>query len=112
MIRRDTGEWIGRTGPWQPEEWPGMEIGWGVARAYTGQGYAYEAAEASMDYVFEVLRWDRVIHTIAPDNIASQKLAARLGSVNLGPSRLPAPFADAPVDAWGQSRQQWQERRK
>ncbi|MFC4291179.1 GNAT family N-acetyltransferase [Sphingorhabdus arenilitoris] len=112
MIRRDTGEWIGRTGPWMPEDWPGKEIGWGVARAQMGKGYAYEAAVASMDYVFDVLRWDDVIHTIAPDNIASQKLARRLGSVNLGPSRLPAPFADHPVDAWGQSREEWSKNRK
>ena len=108
MIRRDTGDWIGRTGPWQPDGWPGTEIGWGVKREYAGQGYAHEAAAASMDYVFDVLRWDNVIHCIAPDNIPSQKLAERLGSVNQGPTQMPAPFHEHRVDAFGQSRAEWQ----
>lgn len=111
MIRRDTGEWIGRTGPWRPDGWPGNEIGWGVAREYAGQGYAYEAAAASLDYAFDVLRWDHAIHCIDPDNIPSQKLAQRLGSTNQAPTRMPEPFHELPVDAWGQSREQWLARR-
>ena len=111
MIRRDTGEWIGRTGPWYPEEWPGHEIGWSVMREHAGKGFAYEAAAASMDYVFDVLRWDTVIHCIDPDNIASQKLAQRLGSVNQGASKMPPPFHNHPVDAWGQAREQWKSRK-
>lgn len=111
MIRRDTGEWIGRTGPWMPDGWPGQEIGWGVAREYAGQGYAYEAAAAAMDYAFDILHWDNVIHCIDPDNIASQKLAQRLGSANLGPTYLPKPLHNFRVDAWGQSREEWITRR-
>jgi RimJ/RimL family protein N-acetyltransferase len=107
MIRRDTGEWIGRAGPWQPEGWPGKEIGWGVMRAHEGKGFAKEAAIASMDYVFDVLGWDDVIHTIDPGNTASIALATRLGSTNLGPTRLPEPYLDARVDAYGQSKEQW-----
>lgn len=107
MIRRDTGAWVGRTGPWRPDDWPGNEIGWGVAREYAGQGYAYEAAAASLDYAFDVLGWDNVIHCIAPDNIPSQKLAQRLGSVNQGPTSMPEPYHQLPVDAWGQTREEW-----
>ena len=110
MIRRDSGEWIGRTGPWMPEGWPGTEVGWGVARAHAGQGYAHEAAVAAIDYAFDVLRWDNVIHIINPNNIPSQKLAQRLGSVNKGPTKMPKPFHELPVDAWGQSREEWKSR--
>jgi RimJ/RimL family protein N-acetyltransferase len=112
MIRRDTGEWIGRTGPWMPDGWPGTEVGWGVARAHAGQGYAHEAAVASIDYAFDVLRWDNVIHIINPDNTPSQKLAASLGSANQGPTRMPEPFHEHRVDAWGQSREEWKARQK
>ena len=111
MILRDTGEWIGRTGPWQPEGWPGTEVGWGVMRAFAGQGYAREAAVASIDYAFDVLGWDDVIHTINPDNHASIKLAERLGSVNQGPTHLPAPFEHSRVDSYGQSKAEWMARR-
>ncbi len=111
MIHRETGQWIGRTGPWQPEGWPGTEVGWGVARAFTGQGYAREAATAAMDYAVDVLGWTEVIHTIHPDNSASIALARRLGSTNGGPTRLPAPLEDFRVDAWGQSAVAWRARR-
>jgi RimJ/RimL family protein N-acetyltransferase len=110
MIRRDTGQWIGRTGPWMPEGWPGQEVGWGVMREYAGQGYAKEAAIASMDYAFDVLGWDKVIHTIHPDNVGSIALAKSLGSSNLGPCTLPAPMHDMRVDAWGQSKAEWKAR--
>lgn len=106
------GQWIGRIGPWQPEDWPGTEIGWGIAREFGGKGLALEAAAASMNYAFDDLGWDDVMHCIAPDNIASAKLAERLGSTNRGPTRMPEPFHELPVDNWGQSRAEWQENRK
>ena len=111
LIERGTGRWIGRVGPWMPEGWPGTEVGWGVAREFAGKGYAYEAAVATIDYAIDVLGWDDVIHTIAPDNVASAALAARLGSANRGATRLPAPLDAYPVDNWGQSAAQWRARR-
>ena len=111
MIRRDTGAWIGRCGPWMPEGWPGEEVGWGVMREHTGKGYAREAAIASIDYAFDALGWDHVIHTIDPENTGSIALAERLGSVNQGPTQLPAPFHTSRVDAYGQSKAEWTARR-
>lgn len=112
MIERASGRWIGRTGPWCPEGWPGTEVGWGVLASHQGQGFAHEAAAASIDYAFDVLGWERVIHVIDPDNVASRRLAERLGSRNLGPTCLPAPYADSRVDAWGQSAAEWRARRR
>jgi RimJ/RimL family protein N-acetyltransferase len=48
---------------------------------------------------------------IAPDNLASQRVALRPGSSNLGPTKLPAPHADARGDLWGQASAQWLARR-
>jgi RimJ/RimL family protein N-acetyltransferase len=107
VIARDTGRWIGRVGPWRPLGWPGPEVGWGLVRSAWGRGYAYEAAVASIDWAFAHLRWSEVVHCIAPENTASIRLAERLGSVNRGPTRLPAPFDDARVDLWGQARDEW-----
>ncbi len=112
VLLKDSGEWIGRIGPWYPEEWPGHEVGWGLAAEYAGKGYALEAAVASMDYAFDVLGWDDVMHCIDPENTPSIALAERLGSTNRGPTQMPEPFHDARVDNWGQSREQWQENRK
>ena len=110
MIEKESGHWVGRTGPWRPEGWPGTEVGWGVVRSAWGRGYATEAAVASIDWAFDHLGWSEVIHTINLDNIPSIKLAERLGSEHRGPSKLPAPFEHLPVDVWGQSREQWRAR--
>ena len=107
VIERATGMWVGRIGPWQPEGWPGHEVGWGVSPAFAGRGYAFEAAVASMDYAFDVLGWSHAIHTIDPENTRSIALAVRLGSTNGGPTQLPEPYRAARVDAWGQSAAQW-----
>ncbi|MGE5566685.1 MAG: GNAT family N-acetyltransferase [Parcubacteria group bacterium] len=111
LVEKATGAWVGRAGPWMPEGWPGTEVGWGLHPAFWGKGYATEAATASIDWAFDHLGWTEVIHCIDPANVNSQKVAQRLGSTNRGPGRLPAPFQDAPVEIWGQSREQWLARR-
>jgi RimJ/RimL family protein N-acetyltransferase len=110
MIEKESGRWVGRTGPWQPEGWPGTEVGWGLLRSAWGHGYAMEAAVASIDWAFEELGWTDVIHCIDPANTPSQKLAQRLGSRNRGPGKLPAPFDSFSVEVWGQSKEEWQAR--
>lgn len=112
MIVKETGEWIGRTGPIHPLEWPENEVGWGIVKSAMGKGFALEAAVATMDYAFDVLGWEKLIHCIHPDNLASQKLAIRLNSQNLGPTKLPAPYSHIRVDAWGQNKEEWKENRK
>jgi len=112
VIEKSTGLWLGRIGPWRPYAWPGTEVGWSLHRDAHGKGYAVEAAVASLDYAFDGLGWTDVIHCIDPDNAPSAKLAARLGSTNRGPGKLPAPFEDAVIDIWGQTREQWTENRK
>lgn len=107
VIEKSSGLWMGRIGPWQPHGWPGHEVGWSLHRDAMGKGYAHEAAIASLDYAFDVLGWEDVIHCIDPDNTASRNLAQRLGSTNRGPGRLPAPFETAVMDLWGQSRADW-----
>lgn len=111
VIERATGRWMGRLGPWEPEGWPGHEIGWGLVREAWGKGYATEGAAASMDWAFDTLGWNEVIHSINPENVASIAVAKKLGSTLLGPGELPEPFVGDRVDLWGQTRAQWQARR-
>jgi RimJ/RimL family protein N-acetyltransferase len=111
VIERGSGRWVGRVGPWQPADWPGTEVGWGVRSEFAGKGYAHEAAVAAMDYAVEVLGWSDVIHTIDPENVRSTALAERLGSLNRGPTALPRPLHEYRVDAWGQTAAEWRARR-
>jgi len=111
VVEKASGRWLGQAGPWQPEGWPGTEIGWAFHRSSWGRGYATEAATAAIDWAFANLGWSEVIHSIAPENHASQTLAGRLGSRNRGPGKLPPPHEDVPIDIWGQSRAEWLARR-
>ncbi len=111
VIERSTGRWLGRVGPWRPLGWPGNEVGWGLTEEAEGKGYATEAAAATMDWAFEHLGWEDIIHTIGPDNLASQAVARRLGAANRGPGALPAPLDAWKIDIWGQSREDWRAKR-
>ena len=84
-------------------------MGWGIIRDCWGRGYAPEGAAAAMDWAFDHLGWDEVIHTIEADNANSQSVARRLGSAVLRQARLPLPM-DVDVDVWGQSRADWRAR--
>jgi len=110
VIEKASGRWIGRLGPWYPDGWPGTEIGWAIVRDCWGNGYAAEGAIAATDWAFDTLGWPNIIHSIAPDNLASQRVAQKLGSRNLGPGKLPAPFSEDRVDIWGQTRGEWRNR--
>ena len=84
VIERESGRWVGRLGPWQPEGWPGPEIGWAIVRDCWGKGYAVEGAIAASDWAFDTLGWPNMIHSISPANLPSQRVAQKLGSRNLG----------------------------
>jgi RimJ/RimL family protein N-acetyltransferase len=100
---KTSGKYVGRVGPWYPPTWPGFEVGWGIAREFRGKGYATEATYASIDWVFENLAVDRIIHTIKPDNTASQSLAKRLGATVEGQAVV---FGNT-VDLWVTTRSRW-----
>lgn len=107
VIDKATGKWLGQAGPWKPDGWPGNEVGWSFHPDAWGRGYATEAATAAMDWAFETLGWDAVIHCIDPANAPSQRLAQRLGSRNLGGVKMPPPYEGLPTEAWGQTRDEW-----
>jgi RimJ/RimL family protein N-acetyltransferase len=79
LVERTSGELVGRAGLWQPEGWPGLEVGWLLGRPYWGHGFATEAARAAVAHAFNVVGAERVISLIRPDNHASIRVAERLG---------------------------------
>jgi ribosomal-protein-alanine N-acetyltransferase len=58
---------------------PEVEIGYCLARSAWGHGYATEAASAVRDFAFITLGIKRLIAMIDPSNIASLRVAEKIG---------------------------------
>jgi len=101
---------VGRVGMIHPEGWPALEIGWTLAKAYWGKGYASEAAAASMRYAFLTQAVDRLVSNIDAENVASQSVAMRLGETKGEERVLTVSGKDYPVDEWFITRAVWQKR--
>jgi len=102
VLEKASGRWIGRVGPWQPEGWPGPEIGWALRRDAWGHGYATEAARATMAWARAALGWRRAIHLVHPDTHASRVVAERLGSRPLAGYDTSLIASDVPLVVYGQ----------
>jgi RimJ/RimL family protein N-acetyltransferase len=74
-----SGSLVGRIGLLNPEGWPGFELGWALGREHWGKGYATEGARRALAYAFTDLGREHVISVILPENLASIRVAERLG---------------------------------
>ena len=70
---------------------PCVEVGWRLARAFWGFGYATEAARAALAFGFTVASLDEIVSFTAPANLRSLAVMERLGM-----SRDPADDFDYP----------------
>ncbi len=71
-----------------PFELPGVdggtrEIGWRLARAAWGRGYATEAARLALAHAFGPLGWSRIVSFTALSNLPSVAVMRRIGLVEL-----------------------------
>lgn len=108
--RKSDGAMMGRVGLINPEGWPALEVGWTLGKQYWGQGYASEAATAALNYGFLTQPVDRLVSCIDLDNVASQKVAQRVGETRGERVNLRIAGHDYPVDLWFITREEWQRR--
>ena len=92
-----TGSFVGYCGPWRPFGWPDGEIGYSLAKAHHGKGYATEAARAALRFAYEDLGWTTAISLIDAGNGASQGVAKKLGATK---ERENVPIWDFTADIW------------
>ncbi len=80
-VNKSTGEFMGRCGllPWTIEDRQEVEVAYLLGKKFWGQGFASEAALAIVEYAFEHLDLARLICLIDPENLASVKVAQRIG---------------------------------
>jgi ribosomal-protein-alanine N-acetyltransferase len=96
-VLRETGQFIGRCGllPWTIDGQSEVEIAYMIGNAHWGQGLGSEAAAGIRDYAFEQLGLSRLICLIDEHNLASIRVAEKIGMAfektgrdNLGPFHL------------------------
>lgn len=85
---KSTGRLLGRIGFFNPDGWPGFELGWVLVRDSWGKGYATEGARRALDYAFTEMGRDHVISLIHPENQASVRVAQRIGEKLEGRTQL------------------------
>lgn len=88
LVERVTGKLVGRAGLYEPEAWPGLEVGWLVGREHWGRGFAPEAGRASIEWAREELGADHVISLIEDSNERSARVAEKLGMTVEGRTRI------------------------
>jgi RimJ/RimL family protein N-acetyltransferase len=88
LEHRETGELVGRAGLYQPAGWPGLEVGWTVARPHWGKGYAPEAARAACAWAHDELGAEHIISLIEPSHTRSIRVAEKLGETVEGRFQL------------------------
>lgn len=100
---KSSGRVVGRIGFMHPVGWPGFELGWTLARDCWGKGYATEGARRALKYAFTEMNRDHVISLIAPDNVASIRVAERLGEKVEGQTNI----MNRDVFIYGIDRKDW-----
>jgi RimJ/RimL family protein N-acetyltransferase len=105
---KETGQLVGRIGLIYPFGWPGFELGWTLRRESWGKGYATEGAGRALEYAFTEMGRDHVISCIAPENVASVRVAERLGEKIEGSTEL----LGRNVLIYGIDRDEWRRRQK
>ena len=81
--RKEDGALLGFVGlnapSWEAPFTPCIEIGWRLAHAHWGHGYATEAARAALAFGFDRLGLDEIVAFTLPANHRSRAVMARLG---------------------------------
>ena len=79
VARRDTGVPIGMCGLLRRDTLPDVDLGFAFLPAHRGQGFAREAAAATLAYACETLGLDRILAIVSPANASSIRVLETLG---------------------------------
>lgn len=83
VILKETGEFLGWAGLKRERNLPDrgifIDLGYRFIQKHWGKGYASEAAQAWVDYGFDVLKLEKINAFIDVDNLASRKVIEKVG---------------------------------
>ena len=110
-IDKATGQWIGRVGLDELDDWPEtgtIEVGWELHTAWWGKGLATEAGLAALRFGFGEHQLDRIISVTAPWNMAARRVMERIGLEEQGARQ----WNGLEVVWYALDRSAWQKQRK
>ncbi len=88
LERKDTGQFIGFTGLSHPRFeapfTPCVEIGWRLSKAHWGEGFATEAALATLDFGFGSIGLDEIYAFTSVHNKKSEQVMLKAGMLKQG----------------------------
>lgn len=99
--RRGDGELLGMCGLVQRDALPAADVGYAFVPRFWGQGYAREAAGASLRYAFDVLGKRRVLAIVTPENERSIRVLEAIGMARAGIHRAEGEGIDLALFAAG-----------
>jgi RimJ/RimL family protein N-acetyltransferase len=76
---RESGDSIGICGLLKRDTLDDVDIGFAILPAFRAQGYAFEAAAATLAYAKRELGLTRIVAIVSPENDASMRLLRKLG---------------------------------
>jgi ribosomal-protein-alanine N-acetyltransferase len=74
VVEKASSEIIGHVCIWPTQDHNERELGYHIIRDRWGMGYATEAARGAIRYAFDELELDRIVASVHPDNLASQRV--------------------------------------
>ena len=80
-VHKENGRFIGRCGllPWTIDGRAEVEVAYLIDKGYWGQGLGTEAAQGILEHGFEKLKLPRLICLIEAENLASIRVAQKIG---------------------------------
>jgi RimJ/RimL family protein N-acetyltransferase len=84
---------------WDAPFMPCVEVGWRLAHAFWGQGYAPEGARAALDFGFNQLGLSEILAYTAASNLRSQRVMQKIGMQHAPEENFTHPLVppDSPV---------------
>jgi RimJ/RimL family protein N-acetyltransferase len=96
-----TGLWCGWCGLWRPHIFPEIELSYTLVQPARGRGLMTEAASAVKRHAFGRHGLTTLVSYILPQNVRSQRVAARLGARVDGQTKI----RETTVDVWRHPRE-------
>ncbi|MDH8679932.1 GNAT family N-acetyltransferase [Fusibacter bizertensis] len=89
VIIKETNDYIGYCGFQYCTVLNGLEILYGYAKKYWGNGYAIEAAKAVLEFGITKLNLDEIVAAVNYENVASDKVLIKIGMNYVGDIEWP-----------------------